>query len=71
MDKIERAEQWAKKKLEEGIKGPIRISSFETIEHPEEYLKTNLLRIRHSSQIEAALAYSRIEKLAKLLKNSK
>lgn len=69
MDKYDKAEVWAKKKLEEGIQGPIRLSAFETLIHPEEYLKTNMLRMRHSSQIEAALAYSRIEKLAKLLKN--
>ena len=71
MDKIDKAEEWAKKKLEEGLTGPIKISAFENITHPEEYLKTNLMRLRHSSQIESALAYSRIEKLAKLLKNSK
>lgn len=69
MDKYDKAEKWAKEQIEKGLDEPIRLSSFETITHPTEYLKTCVARLRHSSQIEAELAYTRIYKLAKLLKN--
>lgn len=70
MDKYDKAIAWGHKALEqELVKEPIKISNFETIFHPEEYVKTNIIRMQGTNIIEAELAYCRIEKLAKHLKN--
>lgn len=63
MDYRQQAIEWASKKIQEGITGPIKINAWETIQDPALYLETNIQRIQHASHREQRIAYMRIRNL--------
>jgi hypothetical protein len=65
----EQAIEWANNIIakNELIK-PIKLSSFEIVSHPIEFLKIQVLRIQESCHLESKMAYRRIKKLKDAIK---